>query len=158
MTGPYKASKTEPVPALCRLLSESALSRAALGACSVPLALIDANAPGRPVSYANAAFEGFFGYGAGEALGRSLAALVFRGDDSLLHRMIAEPCARGEARTWAKDGALRDVELTLGAIRGGAEGRITHWIAGFSDRTELVQLRAELEELKNGTTAAPQAA
>lgn len=148
-----KAGKPEAAPALFRLLSDSALSRAALGACGVPLALIDATSPGRLVSCANPAFEAYFGFGAGEALGRSLGALVLKGDDSLVHRMMAETSSRRELRVWCKDGAERTVEMTLGAIRG-SDGRITHWVAGFSDRTELARLRAELESLKGLATAA----
>lgn len=76
MTVLHRAKRIEAAPALFRLLSDSALSRAALGACGFPLAIVDASAPTRPVSHANAAFEGFFGYKPGESLGRPLAALL----------------------------------------------------------------------------------
>ena len=72
--------RPEPTHSLHRLLSDSARSHAALGACGFPLAMLDARAAARPLTYVNAAFEGFFGYRAAEALGRPLAALLFRDD------------------------------------------------------------------------------
>jgi PAS domain S-box-containing protein len=143
-----KITKPDAAPALFRLLSDSALSRAALGACGFPLAILDASAASRPVTFVNAAFEGFFGYRPGESIGRPLAALVFRGDDALLHRLLAEPESRWELKAWAKDGGARHVELSLGAVRS-AEGRLTHWVGAFSDRSEIERLRAELSALKS---------
>lgn len=142
-----KVTKAEPAPALFRLLSDSALSRAALGACAFPLAILDAASPARLVTYANPAFEGFFGYRPGEVLGRPLAALLFRGDDALVHRLLAESVSCWELKAWGKDGVARPVELALGAVRG-AEGRLTHWVVAFSDRSEVERLRAEVGALK----------
>ena len=152
MTVLNKLGRPQAAPALYQLLSDSALSRAALAACGFPLALLDAGSAARAVSYVNPAFEGFFGYREGEALGRSLAALIFRGDAPLVQRLIAEPAARWKLRAWGKDGAVRHVELALGAVRG-SDGRLTHWVLGFSDRSEIEQLRAEIEELKSLATA-----
>lgn len=149
-----KLSKPEAAPALFRLLSDSALSRAALGACGFPLAILDASLASRPVTYVNPAFEGFFGYGAGEVLGRPLAALVFRGDEGLAHRLLAEAGSRWQVRAWSKDGEARPVELALGAVRSADGGRITHWVVAFSDRSEVERLRAELESLR-ALAAAP---
>ena len=50
-----KSGKPQVAPALFRLLSDSSLSRAALGACGVPVALLDANAKTRALTYVNAA-------------------------------------------------------------------------------------------------------
>src|SRR3954466_11101418 len=121
MAAVHKLTRPEAAPALFRLISDGALSRAALGACGFPLALLDASGNARPVTYVNPAFEGFFGYRENESLGRSLAALIFRGDDALLHRLLAETQSRWQLRAWDKAGALRHVELSLGAIRN-AEG------------------------------------
>jgi len=153
MTVLNKAAKPEAAPALFRLLSDSAMSRAALGACGFPLAILDASLTSRPVTYVNPAFEGFFGYRAGEALGRPLAALVFRGDDALAHRLLAETASRWQVKAWGKDGTARHVELALGAVRC-ADGRITHWVVAFSDRSEVERLRADLESLR-ALAAAP---
>lgn len=147
-----KITKPDAAPALFRLLSDSALSRAALSACGFPLAILDASAAPRPVTFVNTAFEGFFGYRPAESIGRPLAALVFRGDDALLHRLLAEPESRWELKAWAKDGTARHVELALGAVRS-AEGRLTHWIAAFTDRSETQRLRDELAALKSLASA-----
>ncbi|HEU4353573.1 MAG TPA: hypothetical protein VFR66_17025 [Burkholderiales bacterium] len=44
MAVPDKLDKHGPAPALYRLLSDSALARAALGACGLPIAMLDARA------------------------------------------------------------------------------------------------------------------
>jgi PAS domain S-box-containing protein len=147
MALPKRLQHPENAPALSRLLSDSALSRAALGACGFPLAMLDARASARPVTYVNAAFEGFFGYEAGEALGRALAALLFQGDEPLVHRLLAESSSRWKLRAWAKDGAVRHVEITLGAVHS-ADGELTHWVVAFADRSEVERLRSQLEGLK----------
>jgi PAS domain S-box-containing protein len=152
MTVLHRAARPDPSAALHRLLSDSAVWRAAIGACGFPLAILDAAAPARPVTYVNGAFEGFFGYRPGEALGRPLAALVLRGDDALVHRLLAESVSRWQLKAWAKDGTARHVELALGAVRS-AEGRLTHWVVAFSDRSEVEGLRAELAALKSLASA-----
>ena len=153
MPQPQKLILPDPQPALQRLLSESARSHAALGACGFPLALLDARAAERPVTYVNAAFEGFFGYRAAEALGRPLAGLLFRDDAPLVHRLLAATSSRWKGRAWGRDGGVRHVEIALGAVTS-ADGQLTHWIAAFSDRSEAEMLRAELEGLKALAAAA----
>ena len=142
----HKPGTQEAAPALYRLLSDSALSRAALGACGLPIALLDARIASRPLTYVNAAFEGFFGYRSGDALGRTLAALLFRGDEPLVHRLLAESSSRWKLRAWGKDGAVRHVEISFGAVHG-ADGELTHWVVAFADRSEVERLRSELEGL-----------
>jgi PAS domain S-box-containing protein len=153
MALPSRLHKPQPAPALYRLLSDSSLSRAALGACGFALAMLDARAGSRPITYVNAAFEEFFGYSADEALGRPLAALLFRGDEPLLQRLLAESSSRWKLRAWGKDGAVRHVEIALGALHS-AEGELTHWVMAFSDRAEVEKLRSQLEELQ-ALAAAP---
>jgi PAS domain S-box-containing protein len=150
---PVKPLKPDAAPALYRLLSDSALSRAALGACGFPLAMLDARSAARAVTYVNAAFEGFFGYRADEAIGRGLATLLFAGDEPLVHRLLAQSSSRWKLRARGKDGAFRHVEISLGAVHG-ADGQLTHWIVAFADRSEVEKLRAELEGLKS-LAAAP---
>jgi PAS domain S-box-containing protein len=148
MTMLNKAARPpEAAPALFRLISDGALSRAALSACGFPLAMLDAGGTARAVTYVNAAFESYFGYRESETLGRSLAALVLRGDEPLLHRLLAEGNSRWQLRAWTQDGALRHVDIALGAVRN-AEGRVTNWVVTFADRSEVERLRAELEELR----------
>lgn len=122
-----------------RLLADSALARAALRACGFPLAIVDATAPGRPVVYANPVFEKFFGMRPGEAAGQPLALLIFRGDEAQLYRLLAQASAHQELETWSKDGSIRHVEMTLGALRN-PEGRLTHWVVGFADLQRLKAL------------------
>jgi PAS domain S-box-containing protein len=147
-----RPGKPQAAPALFRLLSDSALSRAALGACGVPVALLDANAKIRSFTYVNAAFEAFFGYSESEALGRPAAALLFHGDEALVQRLLAESPRRWELTAWGKGGEVRHVEVALCGLRS-ADGRLTHWVVAFSDRTEVEQLRAQIESLKSASAA-----
>jgi len=143
----------ENTPALARLLGDAAAARAALGACGFPIAILDAGAPARPVSYVNAAFEAYFGCRADEARGRALGALILRGDEALVHRMLAESTPRRALKAWSKDGSVRHVDLSLTPLRAD-DGRITHWVLAFSDRSELERLRAELDSLRTLAAAA----
>jgi PAS domain S-box-containing protein len=146
MTIPSKAGRPNTAPALFRLLAESALSRAALGACGIPLALIDANAKAWPFTYVNPAFEAFFGYREAELLGKPAASHLFRGDEPLMQRLISEP-RRWQVSAWAKEGEPRHVEISIGRLHS-ADGKLTHWVLAFSDRGEAERLRAEVEQLK----------
>jgi len=141
--------RPEVAPALFRLLAESALSRAALDACGVPLVLVDA-ASDNAISYVNRAFEAFFGYRAAEALGRPAARLLFADADAA-GRLFRNPETQMLLRAQRKDGSPADVEVAAGAVRG-VDGRVTHWVLAFSDRTELEQLRGELNALRAAAT------
>jgi len=134
-------------PALFQLLTDSALSRATLNACGVPLALLDAGNAKHPVSYINAAFAAYFGISEHEALGKSLAALVLQRDEALLQRMLLDSPAAWQLSAWRKDGTALHVQLALGGVRA-ADGRLTHWVVTFLDRTEVEDLRAEVEAMK----------
>lgn len=127
-----RAAAGAGTPALARLLSESALYRAALGACGFPVAILDGADPERRVIYINPAFEAFFGYPEREALGRPLAQLVLRGDEPLGHRLLAGSRAHWQIGVWTRDGAAHRVEATVGAVRSPDE-RITHWVVAFAE-------------------------
>ncbi|MBW8904141.1 MAG: PAS domain-containing protein [Betaproteobacteria bacterium] len=146
-------SRRESTPALARLLGDAAMSRAALGACGFPVAILDAMHTARPVTYINPAFEHFFGCRSDEVLGRGLGELIFRGDEALVHRMLAEAMPRRSAKAWSRDGTLRHVELSFGPLRH-ADGRTNYWVVAFSDRTEVEKLRAEIESLRTLQAAA----
>lgn len=120
----------ETAPALFRLLSESALSRAALGACGFPVALLDAGSTARKVTYVNPAFAAHFGWQEFDAVGRSLAALLFRGDETAVQRLLADPGTRRQLMVVCKGGEQCPVELTIGAVRS-ADGKLTHWVFSF---------------------------
>lgn len=147
MTTLPRACRPDSTPALTRLLAESALSRSALAGCGVPLALIDATGRTASVTYVNAAFQAFFGYSEAEAVGRPIARLVFRDDEPLVQRLLADAPRRWELGAWTKGGEGRPVEAMLAALRDSA-GKTTHWVLAFSDRTEIERLRAEVESLK----------
>lgn len=146
----FAPARAEVAPALYRLLAEASLSRAALDACGLPVALLDGSASGQPVSYVNQAFESFFGYRAAEALGRPLVALL-AADAGAAEKLLRDPGGRMALRVRRKDGSQAHVEVAVGSVRG-SDARVTHWVLAFSDRTELEQLREQLGALR---TAAP---
>jgi PAS domain S-box-containing protein len=146
MTAPVPTSKRpQAAPALFRLLSESALSRAALGCCGVAVVIVEAGLKARTVSYANAAFESLFGYTGPEISGKALATL-FRNDEALVQRMLEAP-HRWQLTAWSKDGAAHPVEVSVAAVHS-VEGKLTHWVLAFADRSEVEHLREELQSLK----------
>jgi PAS domain S-box-containing protein len=142
----------QQAPALARLLSDSALSRAALAACGFPVALADATAKGRPFTYVNSAFEAFFGYRADEVLGRPVITLLFPEDEAAAG-MFNDAPVRLLMRARRKDNAAAEVELSLGMVHG-VDGRLTHWVLAFADRGEIARMREELRVLR-AIAAAP---
>jgi PAS domain S-box-containing protein len=136
----------ETAPALFRLLADSALSRAALSACGFPVALADATLKGRPITYANQAFEDFFGFRRDEALGRPAITLLFP-EDEASSTMFEQAPARLLMRARRKDRSMAQVEVTIGMVNG-ADGRLTHWVLSFADRSEMERMREELRVLK----------
>ena len=85
-----------------------------------------------------------------EALGRPVARLLFA-DPGAAGRLLHTPETRMLLRAQRKDGSLAHVEVAAGAVRG-VDGRVTHWVLAFSDRTELEQLRGELNALRAAAT------
>jgi PAS domain S-box-containing protein len=146
-------ARVESAPALFRLLSDSALARAALSACGLPVALLDATAPGRPITYVNSAFEGFFGFRETEARGRGVIDLLFRGDGQVAEHLFGERVSRRRLRACRNDGSPLHVEAAASGIRG-ADGQLTHWVVTFVDRTELESMREELAALRTRQAAA----
>jgi len=116
------------------------------------VALADAAAKGRPLTYVNPAFEAFFGYRSDEALGRPVITLLFAEADGAAS-MFNEAPVRLQIRARRKDGAKVDVELSIGMVHG-ADGRLTHWVLAFADRSEIERLSEELRVLRS-IAAAP---
>jgi len=146
------AGRAPQAPALARLLADSALSRAALAACGFPVALADATAKGRPLTYVNSAFEAFFGYRADEAQGKPVITLLFPEAEGAAS-MFDEAPSRLQMRARRKDGSSADIEISIGMVHS-ADGRLTHWVLAFADRSELERLRDELRLLR-ALAAAP---
>lgn len=143
----FDSGSRNGAPALSRLLAEAAMARAALGSCPCPIAILDAASPSRPVVYVNDAFQEMFGLVGKDALGKALGAVIFRGDEALVHRMLAESACSKPVRAWSKDGTPRPVQLSLGALRD-RDGRVTHWVASFADRSEAEKLHGELAAMR----------
>jgi len=139
-------------PALARLLADSALSRAALSACGFPVALSDAAAKGLPLTYVNPAFESFFGYRAEEVIGRPVITLLFPEDEGAAI-MFKDAPARLRMHARRKSGAAAEVELSIGMVHG-IDGRLTHWVLAFADRSEIARMQEELRVLR-AIAAAP---
>jgi PAS domain S-box-containing protein len=144
--------KPQPAPALAQFLSDSALSRAALAACGFPVALTDAMAKGRPITYVNPAFENLFGYRSDEVLGKPVITLLFPEDEGAAS-MFNEAPVRLQMRARARDGAATAVELSIGMVHG-VDGHLTHWVLAFADRSEMERMREELRVLR-AVAAAP---
>jgi PAS domain S-box-containing protein len=138
-------------PALCRLLEDSSLARAVFSACRVPLALLDTT---RRVTLVNPAFEDFFGWREAECAGRALSTLLLHGDEGLVQRLVADSGLPWTLDTWRKDGELRHVEVSLGAIRN-VDGRLTHWVLSFMDKTDLLLEPARAAEQPRVDVPAP---
>jgi PAS domain S-box-containing protein len=141
-----------PAPALARLLSDSALSRAALEACGFPVALADAAAKARPLTYVNPAFQSFFGYRSQDVLGRPAITLLFP-EDEAASSMFDEAPVRLQMRARRKSGGAAEVELSIGMVHG-IDGSLTHWVLAFADRSEIARMQEELRVLR-AIAAAP---
>jgi PAS domain S-box-containing protein len=128
------ATRPELAPALFRLLAEAALSRAALDACGLPVALAYVAASRPTFSYVNHAFETCFGYRAAEALGRPAADLLHV-DAAAAGQMYREGAPRLRLQLRRKDGSPAQFDLSVGAVRG-SDGRVTHWVLAFAERAE----------------------
>ena len=133
-------------PALAQLLSDSSLSRAALAACGFPVALSDASAKGRPITYVNPSFEAFFGYRADEVIGRPVITLLFPEADGAAG-MFNEAPARLNMLARRKDGSGAQVELSIGMVHG-INGSLSHWVLAFADRSEIARMQEELRVLR----------
>lgn len=121
-------------PALYRLLSDSALNRAALDVCAAPVAIVDAAATGCPVVYLNPAFDALFGFERGEAIGMPAGALLTADAEALLDWLPwGGERAQVEFASRRKDGRALAVEGTAGDVRN-ARGERTHWVLTIMDR------------------------
>ena len=100
----------------------------------------------------NPAFESFFGYRAGEVLGRPVITLLFPEDEAAAN-MFNEAPARLQMRARRKDGVTAAVELSIGMVHG-IDGRLTHWVLTFADRSEIASMQEELRVLR-AIAAAP---
>lgn len=141
------ATRPEVAPALFRLLAEASLSRSALDACGTPMVLAEAGSASRPLCYVNQAFEAFFGYRAAESMGKPATALLFS-EAADAESLFREPASSRTLGARRKDGSPVKVEVSVGAVRA-TDGRVTHWVLSFADRSELELLRDRLSALRS---------
>jgi PAS domain S-box-containing protein len=141
--GNGRIARQESAPALFRLLSDSALSRAALASCGAAVAIVDAQDASWPIAYLNPAFERLFGCRESEVCGQSLLSLIFKREPGLADRLL--DAVHGPLAICAvhSTGTRLDVEVVLGAVHDSG-GRQTHWVMTLSDCSEVARLRAEL--------------
>ena len=99
----------------------------------------DAAAKGLPLTYVNPAFESFFGYRAEEVIGRPVITLLFPEDEGAAI-MFKDAPARLRMHARRKNGAAAEVELSIGMVHG-VDGRLTHWVLAFADRSEIARMR-----------------
>lgn len=111
------------------------------------MALSDAIAKARSITYVNPAFEAFFGYRADEVVGRPLITLLFPEDEGAAS-MFNEAPLRVQMRARRKDGSSAEVELSIGMVHS-VEGHLTHWVLAFADRSEIARMREELRVLRS---------
>jgi len=145
-------ARHESAPALFRLLSDSAMSRAALASCGAAVAIVDAQDANWPIAYLNPALERLFGHRDCETQGKSFVPLVLQRDAGAQDRMLEAVRARHEVSASHKSGTPLDVEAMLGPVHD-TNGRLTHWVLTFADRSELTRLRGEVAALKSTRTA-----
>jgi PAS domain S-box-containing protein len=139
-------------PALFRLLSDSAMSRAALASCGAAVAIVEAQGAGWPIAYLNPVFERLFGHLNVDVGGRALLSLIFRADPLVQDRLLEAVRAPHDVCAVHKNGMPLEVEIVLGPVHDSS-GRLTHWVLTFADRTELARLRAEVAALRSGRAA-----
>ena len=142
-----RVGRQDSAPALFRLLSDSALSRAALASCAAAVAIVDAQDARWPIAYLNPAFERLFGYRESEACGKPFAPLILDHELALDDRLLDAVQAPQEIGAYHRDGTRLDVDVALGAVHDSA-GNLTHWVVTLSDCSELARLRAELARLQ----------
>jgi PAS domain S-box-containing protein len=112
----------------------------ALAAASSPVVVSDARMAGRPVIYANPAFERLSGYTEAEVLGRSLALLQGPDTDPAVAARFAAIASEGRSETnelvvYRKDGQSFWVEVAAAPVRT-ADGEVSHYVWVMSDTTE----------------------
>jgi len=134
-------------PALFRLLSDSAMSRAALASCGAAVAIVDAQDANWPIAYLNPAFEHLFGHRDRDVCGQPLVSLILSREPGMQDLLLEAVQLPHEICAIHKNGTRRDVEIVLGPVYDSG-GRLTHWVMTFTDQSELARLRAELATLQ----------
>jgi PAS domain S-box-containing protein len=112
----------------------------ALAAVTSPIVIVDAQQPGRPVVYVNAAFEKLTGYDADDVLGRRTDSLNGPDPDPEVTAAFQKALERGldhraEMLRRRKDGSQFWAEVSVAPVRD-AQGMISHHINVVTDITQ----------------------
>lgn len=120
-------------PALFRLLSDSALNRAALDVCGAAIAIVDAVDLSHPLVYVNPAFATLARREQADCVGRSMLSLLVADATGIADWLPAGGLrSRIEFDLRGGDGCAVRVEGVAGDVRG-TRGQRTHWVLTFND-------------------------
>ena len=84
---------------------------------------------------------------AGDVLGRPVITLLFPEDEGAAS-MFEDAPVRMQMRARRKDGVPAEVDLSISMVHG-VDGRLTHWVLAFADRSEIARMREELRILRS---------
>ncbi|WP_293392229.1 ATP-binding protein [Phenylobacterium sp. RIFCSPHIGHO2_01_FULL_69_31] len=133
---------------------ENATLAAGLSCAPIPVTLLDANAPGRPIVYCNEAFCQLTGYPIEDVIGRGLNLLSLPADEGRdLDAVVSLAMPRRELQMRRRDGRPFWNALSSGPVRDEA-GRVTHVVVTHTDITEH---RQRDEALQSALTHAERA-
>ncbi len=121
----------------------------AVEASDSAIMIVNVRHPDQPIEYVNGAFERITGYAYADAVGRNCRFLQGSDHDQPDLKVLGEAVANGtEARVllrnYRKDGRLFWNQLSVSPVRDD-QGAVTHYVGMFSDVTELIRYRSELE-------------
>jgi len=151
-----RVARTRRIEALVRQRT-AALERAtdslrvyerAMASSANPILLVDADAPGYPIGYANPACERTFGYPPHELGGQPLALLVGADrDQPAVHALCASLRQQREEHALvtmhARDGAELISDVYIAPVRR-ADGKVSHFVVTVYDVTTAKRYEAEL--------------
>lgn len=125
------------------------LRTSAVEASDSAILVVDVRKREQPIQYVNRAFERITGYSSLEALGRNSRFLL--GDDLeqrdlevLRVAMSSGREARALLRNYRRDGGMFWSQIAVSPVRD-SHGFVTHYVTTFSDVSELILYRKELE-------------
>jgi diguanylate cyclase (GGDEF)-like protein/PAS domain S-box-containing protein len=121
----------------------------AVEASDSAIMIVNVRHPDQPIEYVNGAFERITGYSYADALGRNCRFLQGEDRDQRDLQVLREAVAGGAearvlVRNYRKDGRMFWNQLSVSPVRDD-QGNVTHYVGMFSDVTELIRYRSELE-------------
>ncbi|MFN8752818.1 MAG: PAS domain S-box protein [Betaproteobacteria bacterium] len=125
------------------------LRTSAVEASDSAIVVVDVLKRHQPIQYVNRAFERITGYTSVEVVGRN-SCMLLRDDldqrdlEVLRAAMSSGEEARALLRNYRRDGRMFWSQIAVSPVRD-AHGVVTHYVTTFSDVTELILYRKELE-------------